>query len=375
MKSKYLFSLVAAGVLLASCGSDDPQVEPPVNPVDNADLLFVVNGGNYSYSNASISVVSGLFGDETPTVDNEAFFKSNGFKLGDVAQSMTIVDEENAWIVVNNSNVIFHVDPLTMKEKGRIDNGISSPRYFLQISDDKAYVSQMYTNQIAIVNPKTCEVTGHVDIPVPDGSMSAGGTEDLVLIGDYVFSNLWNYDNRIVKIDTETDKVIIDCEVGLQPYSLVKDCKDRLWTICDGGWYGHPIDYVAPQLVCIDPVTMKVVKNYTMQLGDMVSKLCLNGEETDIYWICNRWDQKGVNVGGVYVMDIDQPALPEEPFIASKGGFYYSMTVSPDNGDIFVADPIDYTQAGLISQFSKTAGFKQSFTVGIIPTSYAWLSR
>lgn len=375
MKIKNLLTLAVIGLLMCACGSDEPKVVPVIDPLESDDVLYVVNAGNFGSSNASISAVAGLFGEESLFVENEMFFKVNDFKLGDTAQSMTIVDKENAWIVVNNSNVIFHVNPVTMEEKGRIDSGISSPRYFLQISDTKAYVSQMYTNQIAIVNPKTYEVTGHVDIPIPTGSISMGGTEDLVKIGDYVFTNCWSYDNRILKIDTETDKVIIDCEVGLQPYSLVKDCKDRLWTICDGGWYEHPIDYVAPQLVCVDPITMKVVKTYTMQLGDNVSKLCLNGDETDIYWICNRWDQKGVNVGGVYVMDIDQPALPEQPFITAKGGMFYSMTVSPTNGDIFVADPIDYTQAGIITQFSKTAGLKQSFTVGICPTSYAWLLK
>lgn len=368
--------LALLGLMVASCGSDDPKpVEPPIDPMDNTDVLFVVNAGNYSYSNASISAIAGFDLDNGPMVDNELFFKVNGFKLGDTAQSMTIVDEENAWIVVNNSNVIFHVNPLTMKEKGRIDNGITSPRYFLQISEEKAYVSQMYTNKIAIVNPKTHAVTGYVEIPVPDGSISAGGTEDLVKIGDYVFTNCWSYDNRILKIDTETDRVIIDCEVGLQPYSLVKDCKNQLWTICDGGWEGHPIDYVAPQLVCIDPQKMTVISTFKMQLGDQISKLCLNGEETDLYWICNRWDQKGTNVGGVYVMEIDQPALPETPFLSSKGGSYYSMTVSPTDGDVFVADPIDYTQAGVISQFSKTGGLKNTFSVGIIPTSYAWLIK
>lgn len=376
MKTIKFLGFVLLGMLLASCDSDEPKPqEPTIDPVEREDVLYVLNAGNYSYSNASISIVGGLDGKEAPIVENEAFFRANGFKLGDVAQSMCIIDSENAWIVVNNSNVIFHVDPITMEEKGRIDSGITSPRYFLPISEEKAYVSQMYTNKIAIVNPKTYQVTGYVEVPIPEGYISDGGTEDLVKIGDYVFTNCWSYDNRILKIDTETDRVIIDCEVGLQPYCLVKDCKDQLWTICDGGWQDHPIDYVAPQMVCIDPVTMKVLKSYKMHLGDNVSKLCLNGDGTELYWICNRWDQKGVNIGGVFVMDIDQPALPEDPFIPTKGGSYYSLTVSPADGDIFVADPIDYNQAGLITQFSKTAGLKHSFVVGIIPTSYAWLLK
>ena len=141
---------------------------------------------------------------------------------GDVAQSM-VIRNGIGWIVVNNSGVIYAIDINTFKEVGRI-TGFTSPRYIHFLSDEKAYVTQIWDPRIYIVNPKTYQITGYVET---DMDFETGSTEQMVQYDKYVFTNCWSYQNRILVIDTETDKVCDQITVGIQPTSLVRSEKGR----------------------------------------------------------------------------------------------------------------------------------------------------
>lgn len=146
--------------------------------------LFIVNEGMFQYGNATLS----YYDPETKTVENEVFHRANAFKLGDVAQSMTLHNGVG-WIAVNNSHVVFAVDPDTFREVGRITN-LTSPRYIHFVSDEKAYVTQIWDNRIFIVNPKRYEITGYIECP--DMTAESGSTEQMVQYGKYVFVNCWS---------------------------------------------------------------------------------------------------------------------------------------------------------------------------------------
>ena len=156
--------------------------------------LFITNEGNFMYGNASLS----YYDPEKKQVENEIFFRANGFKLGDVAQSMVIRDGIG-WIVVNNSGVIYAIDIDTFKEVGRIE-GFTSPRYIHFLSDEKAYVTQIWDPRIYIVNPRTYEITGYIQT---DMDFETGSTEQMVQYDKYVFTNCWSYYFFIVLLYTE----------------------------------------------------------------------------------------------------------------------------------------------------------------------------
>ena len=191
----------------------------------SASGLFITNEGNFQYSNATLS----YYDPATCEVENEVFYRANGFKLGDVAQSMVIRDGIG-WIVVNNSHVIFAIDINTFKEVGRI-TGFTSPRYIHFLSDEKAYVTQIWDYRIFIINPKPYELSGYIEptpppythiqpeetanetqicdyrtfipnpktyeitgyIECPDMDMESGSTEQMVQYGKYVYVNCWSY--------------------------------------------------------------------------------------------------------------------------------------------------------------------------------------
>lgn len=318
------------------------------------DGLFITCEGNFQYGNASLS----YYDPTNRVVENDVFNRANAMKLGDVAQSMVIRDDVG-WVVVNNSHVLFAIDVNTFKERGRITN-LTSPRYIHFLSDEKAYVSQLWDNRIFIVNPKRYEIIGHIDCP--NMTMESGSTEQMVQYGKYVYVNCWSYQNRILKIDTETDSVVDELVVGIQPAALVLDKNNKLWTITDGGYEGSPYGYEPPSLYRIDAETFAIEKVYHFALGDNTGELQLNREGDMLYWLNDD----------VWAMSVDDENLPIRPFLQNRGTIYYGLTISPDNGDVYVADAIDYQQPGMIYRYSSDGVLLDEFYVGIIPGAFCW---
>lgn len=316
--------------------------------------LFITNEGNFQYGNATLS----YYDPSAREVRNEVFFRANGMKLGDVAQSMTIHDGKG-WVVVNNSHVIFAINLFSFKEEGRIEN-LTSPRYIHFVSSEKAYVTQLWDYRIFIVNPRTYEITGY--IPMPRMTMETGSTEQMVQYGRYVYVNCWSYQNRIVKIDTETDRVVGELTVGVQPSSLVMDRHNKLWTVTDGGYEGSPYGYEAPSLYRIDAETFKVERQLKFKLGDRPSEVQLNGTRDTLYWI-NK---------AVWRMAVTADREPVQPFIPFSGTIFYGLTVSPTTGEVYVADAIDYVQQGIVYRYTPQGKLVDKFYVGIIPGAFCW---
>lgn len=316
--------------------------------------LFILNEGNFQYGNATMS----YYDPEDNEVDNEVFFRANGMKLGDVAQSMTIYDGKG-WVVVNNSHVVFAINPSTFRETGRIED-FTSPRYIHFVSPSKAYVSQIWDNRIFIVDPERYSVTGY--ITVPDMAMGNGSTEQMVQFGKYVFCNCWSYQNKIIKIDSEKDEVVEELVVGNQPNSIVMDKYNKLWTITDGGVEGSSTGVETPALIRIDAETFKVEKVFEFSKNDTPRKVYVNGEGDTIYWIN----------GDVWKMSVTSEELPWTPFIEEQNTKYYALTVNPYNGEVYLADAIDYQQQGKIYRYTKGGSLIDEFYVGITPGAFCW---
>lgn len=318
--------------------------------------LFIMNEGNFQYGNATLS----YYDPATKEVENELFYRANAMRLGDVAQSMTIRNGVG-WLVVNNSHVVFAIDTDTFRELGRITN-LASPRYIHFVSDEKAYITQIWDNRIFIVNPKRYEVTGHIQCP--NMEMESGSTEQMVQVGKYLYVNCWSYQNRILKIDTESDTIVDELQVGIQPTSLVVDCNNKLWTITDGGYSNSPYgeDVSALYRINIDGEKMRVEAQYRFALGDAPSEIQINGSGDRLYWIN----------GDIWSMSVTDEYLPAYPFLEARGTTYYGLTIDPKSEDLYIADAIDYQQAGKVYRYSKSGELIDEFYVGIIPGAFCW---
>lgn len=360
MKSIFTTLLVAAAFTtgFSSCSDEDTPTPPPtICPTTEVDGLYVINSGNYGAGNSSLSFID----TKAEEVTNDFFRNANGMSLGDVAQSMSIYDDRG-WIVVNNSSVIFAIDPATGKEKGRIDSGLTSPRNIYFVSSTKAYVTQLYDNRIAVVNPTNYSVTNYITIPEMEAA--SGSTEQMVISGNYAYCTCWSYQKSVVKIDLTTDRVIAKTEVGIQPKDIVIDADGNLRILTDGGWDGNPLGYEAPAIVTLNPSTMQVTSTMSMTLGDYVSNLTISPDGSTLYWL---------NGNKVMCIGIHETAFPTTPYVQGVA-YLNAMTIDPTNGDLYVADALDYVQRGAIYRYVD-GELTDTYTVGIIPTSFCWFKK
>lgn len=345
--------LVTAAAVLTSCMKYGPSEEEEFNMDPSGEGLFIINEGNYMYGNASLS----YYDPAARKVENEVFFRANGFKLGDVAQSMTMADGIG-WLVVNNSGVIFGIDPVTFKEKRRM-TGFTSPRYFHMLNPTKAYVTQIWDPRVFVVNPATCETTGYV---TTDMDYESGSTEMMVAWDRYIITNCWSFQNRILKIDTATDAVVQSLVVGIQPESMAMDCNGKLWVLTDGGFKDSEYGYEAARLLRIDPDSFRIEQSFSFPQDAVASKLTVSAEGDELYWLD----------AGVWKMAVDASHLPVRPFISREGTLFYGLTINPVNGEIYVSDAIDYVQSGVVLRYSPEGELIDTFTVGINPGNFCW---
>lgn len=363
MRKIYFKSLfLAFAVGLAACSDNEPKGQDPgtspVNPGQSSGSVFIVNEGGFMNGNASLSLL-----DITDnTIRNEVFRTANGFGPGDVAQSMTISpDSPYAWLVVNNSQVIFAIDPDTFVEKGRIAGDILSPRKIQFITPEKAYVTQFYTPSIAVINPVTFSVTKQIEYPIEEGASPSTG--DMVKVDNYVYVCCPNSNSAVLKIDATTDQVVDHITPGIQPTFIVADKNKDLWVLCNGAYQGAEYGYEAPRLVKVSTTDFKVKKEFRLTLGAYIARMVIDPAGENIYWIA----------GDVFRMSIAAESLPANPLIKSKGEAFYGMTIEPEKGDIFVTDAVDYTQQGRVLRYKPDgSGPVAEYTAGVIPSAFCW---
>jgi hypothetical protein len=149
-------------------------------------------------------------------------------------------------------------------------------------------------------------------------------------------------------------------EVPYQPKDLVADRSGKIWVLSDGGFEDSSTAAREPSLCRIDPQTFTIEQIYRFEKGMWPSSLNINNAGDTLYYIN----------GGVYKMAVTDRHLPVSSFINSNNGLFYNMAVNPENGDIYIADAIDYTQNALLWRYTQSGLLTDSFKAGINPSDF-----
>lgn len=344
MNIRLLGFVLIASLLFAAC--EDDVMNPPIwGDLDNH--VFVLNEGNFGSSNGSLTAIS----RDDGLVSENIFEMVNGFKLGDVVQSMTVYNNK-AYIVVNNSGKIEVANATSLESEGTID-GLAAPRYFLPINSDKAYVTNITfgdATTLDIIDLKTNEVTK---------TIPTGWGEQMVMSDGKVFVGIMNsYD--VMVIDANTDNMLQTLSVTYAPNSLQVDRNGKVWVLSDGGYYGEDV----PALRRIDPITLQTEQVFTFADANAApQKLAINNDGDRLYYL---------ESGQVWRMDIDDAGLPQSPFITSDNYSFYGLGVDPANDYIYTSDAGDFQSKGGVFYYRPDGTPIDSFEGGVIPGGFCF---
>jgi len=331
-------------LFVASCHKDNLPPEP--NPDELGKGIFIINEGNYNSGNASLT----YYESETKKTTNQLFYKQNNAPLGDVAQSITVYGER-AYIVANNSGLIYIINRKTAKYEGKITD-LVSPRHILFIDDNKAYISDLSSSKLTIINPQDFTILGKIEI----GRTS----EEMLKIGDEVFIANWSAynqsktNNQIMIVNSLQDILIDSITVGIEPNSMVIDKNGMLWVLCSGGFENTE----KASLWQINPAERKVLQTIVFpDINNSPTALEINKEGDRLYFINQS----------VFRMSINETQIPTEPFIQGVAELSYAISVDKQNNEIYLSDVLDYTRNGLVYHFNPEGQILDTISAGIIP--------
>jgi DNA-binding beta-propeller fold protein YncE len=268
-----------------------------------------------------------------------------------VVQSLAL-HQNQLFIVVNNSGKIVVADASSL-EFQHVITGLTSPRYIHFVSNEKAYVSDLYASHMTIFNPQSLQVTG---LSVSQDILQ----NRMVQVGRYVFATHWSYGEALLIIDTEIDSLVGKIKLPLQPRDLVTDKNGKIWVLSDGGLEGSGAGRELPAISRIDPETFTIEQIYRFKEGAMPSSLKINNSGDTLIYL-NK---------DVFKMAITSRQLSEIAFIEGRNKLFYSLAIDPLQGDIYVSDAVDYTQNALVYRYASSGILIDSFKVGINPSYF-----
>lgn len=361
-------ALVGLSLLLSACDLAEADFLEEQFRTTGKGVLVLCEG-NFNSGNASLS----YYDAETKKVENGIFRRANDRKLGDTGQSITI-QNGMAYIAVENSGIIWKMNTSNFRVEGQLTAGdtdhMINPRYVHFVSADKAYATDLYSPYITVFNPQTMQYTKSIATgqPMQNGYSS---TEEMVQVGNEVFTNCWSYSHNILIIDTQkdcvTDSIVLP---SWQPKSMAVDANKKLWVVTDGGYdtgsesFGEGV----PHLYRIDPKTRQIELDLSLNSNESLAQITLSPDKATLYILNND----------VYRMDVTATSLPTEPFLLAprddKGLRHklYGINTNPANGEIYLADAVDYRQAGVAYRYSSSGTLLDQFRVGILPNHFAF---
>ncbi|MBX3101633.1 MAG: hypothetical protein KF690_03905 [Bacteroidetes bacterium] len=233
--------------------------------------LFILNEGQWNQSNATLDFYDPQKGYARTS---EVFYRTNGERLGDVANSV-LLDADTLYIVMNNTQLIYKVQMPSLRLLGRISlPAAASPREMVKVSPTKAYINSLLGGQLYVANPQTLQVTASV--PLPDHA------ESMVYVEGRVFITLGNYpgtvNSQLAVVDPQTDAVQLLTLPIQNPGPMALQPDGQLAIGCRGNYLNtnSAVCWLDPQTLAFTDTVY--INGYLYDLAALPDRLVLSSD-------------------------------------------------------------------------------------------------
>ncbi|WP_249041584.1 YncE family protein [Aequorivita lipolytica] len=341
MKKLLFISLTT--LLFISCSNDD-DVQPESIPEAFEKGILITNEGPFNNGSGTITYIS----EDYSTVAQNIYRTVNGKELGNIVQSMGFQDD-NAYIVVSNSQKIVIANRYSFKSVDSINTGLQNPRYFIGADGNKGYVTDWgdpndnNDDYVAVFDLRTNTISASVSVPF--------GPEKMVAYSNkiYVAHQGGFGQNNLISV-ISGNSVESSITVGDVPNSMVV-AGNSLFVLC-GGNPSYTGNETAGSLVKIDLSSGQVSNTYSFGATEHPSNLTMDG--TNLFYSLD---------GKVYKLNSSAIALPGTDIIS---GFFYVLQAK--DGLLYATDADDYASKGSLKIFDLSTNQQiQDFQTGIVP--------
>lgn len=342
---KFWAILFALSCVVASCEKDPDTVAVQAY----ANGVFITSEGAFSGGTGTVSFYNRTVGG----IKNDIFgLENTGAAIGNILQSMSVANGK-AYLVVNNANKLIVTDANTFKFQDSIV-GTTLPRYFLNIDDKKAFVSEWGKNglegAVKVLDLATKKFTKTI--------ATGKGAERLLRVGNTVWvanNGGFDKDSTVAIIDVTTEAVLSKINIGISPNSLMQDANGDIWVLSSGAWGA-----TNGKLVQIK--NNAVVATFNVPQGS--SSLVTNSTKNILYFTGGK---------AIYQKDLTATAPSvwvDKPTTSANFGTLYGLGVDPITGNVFCADAKNFSSAGTVYVFNTTKTLADSLKTGIVPSNF-----
>lgn len=331
----------------SACKKDTEQA--PILPPAGRQV-FVACEGAYGSGNSALTV----YYPESGLAIEDQYRQVNNAALGDVFQSITRSWDGRYFLCINNSDKILVLDKDSLRKIGEL--AVPKPRYIVQVSSQKAYVSSLFGSKIYVINPQDLSLRGSIQMPFKN-------PEGMQLVGDKLYVCQWDSANKsIIALDTAHDAQVYNFELaGRAPQSVVQDKDGMLWVLS-----GNVADGVGATLTQLHPATGARLRSFSFGSADPI-RLVLNPSKDTLYFLEVAYGGGSAH-NGLYRMSIKDTALPETAFISAQGfQYFWGLGIDPASGLIYLSDPKGFTQRGSVRIYQPNGTLVHSFATGVGP--------
>mgnify|MGYP001030501412 CR=1 FL=1 len=356
MKTNFRFFLLwlALPVFIFLQACDDG--EDPL-PATGFRGFFVVNEGGFGNSNTSLSIVN----TDENSITNNIFLTANNRPLGDQAQSMTKYGGRG-YVMVQNSGKVEVINTVNFTSLGTISERVQSPRYFVGVSDTKAYLSDWgstgFDGSVKVIDLSTLQVT--------DSIATGQGANRMLLHNEFLYvtnNGGFGRDSTVTVIDRRTDTVVDQLVVGNNPNSLAHDAQGNVWVLA-GGYLAFDANFNLVPEQSVPGSLSKLNPDGSEAFRLMLPEITFNGADNlqsspdglMLYFTYN---------GGLYRVPTTGNTLPASAFIEKD---FYGLAIDQHSGgNIIGCIAPDFSSPGTVEVYDPTGNLLQSYEAGIAP--------